>query len=238
MVTDATDKKKPLEELAGRTDSCLACALGDGRTRLVFGDGSPGARLMFVGEAPGYHEDQQGLPFVGQAGQLLARMLERIGLTRPDVYITNVIKCRPPGNRDPLPAEIEACRGVLEQQIAIIRPAVICSLGNFATKLLSGKPDGISRVHGQPQPLPGHEGITLYPVFHPAAALYTPSNVRLLEEDFDRLAGLLGLERRPVAEADDEALPAAAPEEQPDPEEPVESSAGGGAAEPGQMNLF
>lgn len=238
MVTDATEKKNQLEELARSTESCLDCALGGGRTRLVFGDGSPDARLVFVGEAPGYHEDQQGLPFVGQAGQLLSRLLERIGLTRQDVYITNVIKCRPPGNRDPQTAEIEACRGVLERQIDIIRPRVVCSLGNFATRLLSGKPDGISRVHGEPQPLPGHESVTLYPVFHPAAALYTPANVRLLEEDFDRLPGLLGAERQTEPQVNDETSPEPEAEEPPSPEGAVESPAAGGTPDAGQMNLF
>lgn len=238
-MTDATEKKERLDGLARQTGECLDCELAGGRTRLVFGDGNPDARLMFVGEAPGYHEDQQGLPFVGQAGKLLARMLKRIGMTREDVFITNVIKCRPPGNRDPLPAEIEACQGVLERQIEIIRPTVICSLGNFATRLLSGQPDGISRVHGQPRPLPGHEdSIILYPVFHPAAALYTPATVTALEEDFDRLPTLLGEKRQPEAQVEDETPPSPEPEQPPNPEETVESSAGGGAPEPGQMNLF
>lgn len=148
---------------------------------------------MFVGEAPGYHEDQQGIPFVGQAGKLLEKLLARIGLSREEVYIANVLKCRPPDNRDPQTAEIELCRVFLEEQISIIEPLVVCSLGNFATKLLTGLPDGISRVHGNPQEMPGHSGMKLFPVYHPAAALYTPSNLRSLEADFDKLPALLGL---------------------------------------------
>ena len=130
---------------------CERCALAAGRTQVVFGSGSPDADLMFVGEAPGFHEDKQGVPFVGAAGQLLSKLLAGIGLTRDDVYIGNVLKCRPPGNRDPLPEEIQACEGHLFKQIELIEPKVVATLGNFATKLLSGKPTGITRVHGQEQ---------------------------------------------------------------------------------------
>ena len=130
---------------------CERCALAATRTQVVFGSGSPNADLMFVGEAPGFHEDKQGVPFVGAAGQLLSKLLAGIGLTRDDVYIANVLKCRPPGNRDPQPGEIEACEAHLFKQIELIRPKVVATLGNFATKLLSGKPDGITRVHGVPQ---------------------------------------------------------------------------------------
>lgn len=179
-----------LAALKGEAGACTACALHEGRTNSVFGAGNPQARLMFVGEAPGYHEDRLGEPFVGQAGKLLDRLLERIGLSRADVYIANVLKCRPPNNRDPQTDEIDCCRGFLERQISLISPVVICTLGNFSTKLLSGRPDGISRVHGQPQPMPGSD-VRLYPVYHPAAALYTPANLKVLEEDFDRLAGIL-----------------------------------------------
>lgn len=147
---------------------------------------------MFVGEAPGYHEDQQGVPFVGQAGKLLEKLLARIGMNRSDVFIANVLKCRPPDNRDPLAEEIDRCRNFLEEQIRIIQPLVICTLGNFATKLLTGSTEGISRVHGRPQDMPEHEGTCLFPVYHPAAALYTPSNLKSLEDDFDRLPALLG----------------------------------------------
>ena len=131
--------------------NCTRCALAQGRTQVVFGAGDPNADLMFVGEAPGFHEDQQGVPFVGQAGKLLERLLAGIGLERRDVYIANVIKCRPPGNRDPQPEEIEACESFLFRQVELIQPRVVATLGNFATKLLSGKPTGITRVHGQEQ---------------------------------------------------------------------------------------
>ena len=137
---------------------------------------------MFVGEAPGFHEDKQGYPFVGSAGKLLDGLLEGIGLTRNDVYIANVLKCRPPGNRDPQPDEIEACEAHLFHQIELIEPKLIATLGNFATKLLSGKPHGITRVHGRP----------LFPIYHPAAALYTPAMLKTLEEDFARIPALLG----------------------------------------------
>src|SRR5436190_17370983 len=130
---------------------------------------------MFVGEAPGFHEDQQGKPFVGQAGKLLDKLLAGIGLSREEVYIANVLKCRPPGNRDPLPDEIEACESHLWRQIELIRPRVVATLGNFATKLLSGRPTGITRVHGQEQEVTlGGRRVLLYPIYHPAAALYTP----------------------------------------------------------------
>lgn len=191
-VDNTISAAERLEELLKQVEACQRCELGKTRTNAVLGSGSAESRLMFVGEAPGYHEDQQGIPFVGQAGKLLDKLLGRIGLTRSDVYVANVLKCRPPDNRDPLTAEIETCRPFLEEQISIIRPRVICTLGNFSTKLLSGKPDGISRIHGRPQEMPGHEGILLFPVYHPAAALYTPSNLKALEADFDQLPALLG----------------------------------------------
>ncbi len=159
---------------------------------MVFGVGDPSADLMFVGEAPGFHEDKQGYPFVGQAGKLLDKLLGGIGLTRDNVYIANVIKCRPPGNRDPQPDEIEACESHLFKQIELIEPKLIATLGNFATKLLSGKPHGITRVHGHPQEATlGGRAVTLYPIYHPAAALYTPAMLRTLEDDFRRIPGLL-----------------------------------------------
>jgi uracil-DNA glycosylase family 4 len=159
----------------------------------VFGSGSPDADVMFVGEAPGFHEDKQGVPFVGAAGQLLGKLLAGIDMTRDDVFVANVLKCRPPGNRDPQPEEIVACEGHLFRQIALIRPKVICTLGNFATKLLSGKPDGITRVHGREQEVVlGGTSVLLYPIFHPAAALYTPRMLDVLQADFQRLPELLG----------------------------------------------
>jgi len=166
----------------------------------VFGSGSPDADLMFVGEAPGFHEDKQGVPFVGAAGKLLEQLLAGIGLARGDVYIANVLKCRPPGNRDPLPEEIEACESHLWRQIDLIRPRVVATLGNFATKLLSGKPTGITRVHGQEQETTlGGRRVLLYPLYHPAAALYTPRMLEVLQSDFRRLPELLGRDLEPVA---------------------------------------
>jgi DNA polymerase len=155
---------------------------------------------MFVGEAPGFHEDKQGLPFVGQAGKLLERLLAGIGLRREDVYICNTLKCRPPGNRDPQPDEIEACEPHLFRQIELIEPVVIATLGNFATKLLSGRPLGITRVHGREQEaVLGGRKVLLYPLYHPAAALYTPAMLKVLESDFARLPELLGRELAPPA---------------------------------------
>ena len=214
-VSDAPARAAELGRLADEWRGCTKCALASSRTQVVVGTGDPDSDLMFVGEAPGFHEDKQGAPFVGQAGKVLERLLGTIGLTRPEVYIANVLKCRPPGNRDPQPEEIEACEGHLFAQVELIRPKVICTLGNFATKLLSGRPLGITRVHGQEQELTiAGRSVLLYPIYHPAAALYTPAMLKVLEADFARLPGLLGaaVEPAPV-----EALPepaAAAPAEQ------------------------
>jgi uracil-DNA glycosylase family 4 len=192
---EALSRREALATYAAGTAGCTRCRLASGRTQVVFGVGDPNADLMFVGEAPGFHEDQQGYPFVGQAGKLLDRLLEGIGLSREQVYIANVIKCRPPGNRDPQPDEIEACEAHLFRQLELIRPKVVATLGNFATKLLSGKSYGITRVHGRPQEttLRGRE-VILYPLYHPAAALDTPAMLRTLEDDFARLPGLLAAE--------------------------------------------
>jgi uracil-DNA glycosylase family 4 len=189
---DAVERAAALREYADQTAICTTCALAKGRTQVVFGSGSPNAGLMFVGEAPGFHEDQQGVPFVGQAGKLLDTLLGGIGLTRADVFVANVLKCRPPGNRDPLPEEIAACEPHLFRQIELIQPKLVATLGNFATKLLSGKPAGITRVHGYEQEVTlGARTVLLYPIFHPAAALYTPSMLKVLEEDFARIPALL-----------------------------------------------
>jgi uracil-DNA glycosylase family 4 len=177
------------DEVAG----CVRCRLSRGRTQVVFGAGNPHAELMFVGEAPGFHEDKQGLPFVGQAGKLLDKLLAEIGMQRSDVFVANVLKCRPPGNRNPQPDEIEACESHLFRQIELIEPVVVATLGNFATKLLSGRPLGITRVHGQEQETTiGGRSVLLYPLYHPAAALYTPSMLSILAADFARLPQLLG----------------------------------------------
>jgi uracil-DNA glycosylase len=192
-VPPATDDViAALGDLRQEVERCSSCVLAETRTRAVFGEGDAGADLMFVGEAPGYHEDQQGRPFVGQAGKLLEQLLASVGMTREQVYIANVLKSRPPNNRDPRPEEIDACRPYLWRQIEIIRPKVICTLGNFATKLLSGDQRGITKVHGQPRAaeIAGHS-LYLYPIFHPAAALYTPANLATLKQDFLRLPELL-----------------------------------------------
>ncbi|HET7571983.1 MAG TPA: uracil-DNA glycosylase [Gaiellaceae bacterium] len=206
----------PLGAYADSIAGCTRCRLAQGRTQVVFGAGNPDADLLFVGEAPGFHEDKQGVPFVGQAGKLLAGLLEGVGLRREDVYIANVLKCRPPGNRDPQPDEIEACEPHLFRQIELIQPRVIATLGNFATKLLSGSPVGITRVHGQERPLTiAGRSVLLYPLYHPAAALYTPAMLKVLESDFARLPELLGVAAAPAPVA---AVPA-------DPEPAVEAPA-------------
>jgi len=190
--TEAISRSTGLAAYATETAACTRCRLSQGRTQVVFGVGDANSDLMFVGEAPGFHEDKQGYPFVGQAGKLLDKLLEGIGLTRPQVYIANVIKCRPPGNRDPQPDEIEACERHLFRQIELIEPKLIATLGNFATKLLSGKQYGITRVHGRPQEATlGGRTVTLYPLYHPAAALYTPAMLKTLEEDFARIPELI-----------------------------------------------
>ena len=159
---------RTLQEAAHEASTCTKCRLAGGRTQVVYGTGNADADLMFIGEGPGYYEDKQGEPFVGAAGQLLNRMLEEIGVRRSDVYIANVIKCRPPGNRDPLPEEVDACTPWLREQIALIEPRVIVTLGNFATRFMLDKPVSISRVRGQRFP---QEGRTIIPTFHPAAIL-------------------------------------------------------------------
>jgi DNA polymerase len=191
-VSDVVDRASALRAHADETAGCMRCVLAGGRTQVVFGAGNPNADLMFVGEAPGFHEDQQGIPFVGQAGRLLDTLLGGIGLERSDVYIANVLKCRPPGNRDPMPEEIASCEPHLFRQIELIQPSLVATLGNFATKLLSGKPLGITRVHGQPQEVAlGASRVLLYPLYHPAAALYTPSMLEVLKQDFARIPALL-----------------------------------------------
>jgi uracil-DNA glycosylase family 4 len=201
---DAADtseaRRAELVSLYNAVCSCTSCPLAETRTQAVFGAGNANAELMFVGEAPGFHEDQQGIPFVGAAGKLLERLLGEIGLSREDVFIGNVLKCRPPGNRDPQPGEIEACQGHLFRQIELIQPRIVATLGNFATKLLSGNPAGITRVHGARQSVRlGNSEVVLYPIYHPAAALYTRAMLGVLEEDFARLPQLLGRESAPAS---------------------------------------
>src|SRR5438093_4959370 len=191
-MDDAADRATRLEELKQEASGCTRCRLAQTRTQVVFGVGNPDAELMFVGEAPGFHEDKQGFPFVGQAGQLLDQLLGGIGLRRDLVFVANVLKCRPPGNRDPMPDEIEACESHLFRQVELIEPKVVATLGNFSTKLLSGKQLGITRVHGQEQEVTlGGRRVLLYPLYHPAAALYTPAMLQVLEEDFRRIPALI-----------------------------------------------
>ncbi len=168
------------------------------RKSVVFGAGNANAELMFVGEAPGASEDEQGLPFVGRAGKLLETLLKEIGMERKDVFIANVLKCRPPGNRDPLPLEIENCREYLYRQVELIQPRVICSLGNFSTKLLGTIRQGSRACTANLQELTlGRRTVRLYPIFHPAAALYTPRMLETLREDFARLPELLAQSEPP-----------------------------------------
>ncbi|HEX9482565.1 MAG TPA: uracil-DNA glycosylase, partial [Solirubrobacteraceae bacterium] len=172
----AAERREALKQLLMQARSCTRCAeLAATRKSVVFGSGNADADLMFVGEAPGASEDEQGLPFVGRAGKLLSQLLEEIGLLRDDVFIVNTLKCRPPGNRDPQPIEIDNCHEYLLRQVELIEPSVICSLGNFSTKLLRSDPTGITRLHGQPEVIEiGSRAVRLHPIYHPAAALYTP----------------------------------------------------------------
>jgi DNA polymerase len=226
MGRPAAERREQLIELYREVQQCRRCPLYATRTNAVFGSGNADADLMFVGEAPGFHEDQQGKPFVGAAGKLLDKLLEEIGLSREDVFIANVLKSRPPGNRDPQPEEIEACKPYLWKQIELIEPLVICTLGNFSTKLLTRRQDGITRVHGKPQDhvisgLP----IRIYPIYHPAAGLRSTAMLETLRQDFQQLPELLAAAR-----------PEPEPEQEAEPEEP-----GGGSAEPvaaSQLGLF
>jgi DNA polymerase len=180
---------------------CVRCQLHETRTTVVFGAGNADADLMFVGEAPGANEDRLGLPFVGQAGKLLDKLLGEIGMQRADVFIANVLKCRPPGNRDPHPKEIESCQDYLHRQIELIEPVMICTLGNFSTKLLRADSMGISRLHGQEEVrVIGPRAVRLYPLYHPAAALYTPSTLEMLRADFHRIPDVLALGTPPQPE--------------------------------------
>jgi DNA polymerase len=191
-MDDAAARRERLVEVYREASQCTRCPLHETRTKVVFGNGNSDADLMFVGEAPGAEEDRQGLPFVGRAGSLLTQLLNEIGIGREDVFVTNVLKSRPPGNRDPQPAEIEACRPYLETQVELIQPRVIATLGNFATRLLTGNPAGITKVRGAPQVHTlGGRPVFLLPLFHPAAALRTPSLAEVLRQDFRTLPDLL-----------------------------------------------
>jgi uracil-DNA glycosylase family 4 len=197
---------KTLQELGHEASSCTRCRLASGRTQVVFGVGNPDAGVMFIGEGPGYYEDKQGEPFVGAAGQLLTRLLGEIGLRREDVYICNVVKCRPPGNRDPLPDEIESCRPYLAGQIENVSPRIVITLGNFATRVILDKQVSISRVRGQRFTV---EGRTVIPTFHPAAVLHgggeAGSQMAGLRSDFQTIRQILE-EPVPVGAGSEEQL--------------------------------
>lgn len=186
----------PLDELREQVGDCHQCPLADGRTNVVFGEGDAHARVLIVGEAPGKNEDLQGRPFVGAAGKLLDELLAVAGLAREDVFIANVLKCRPPGNRDPRPEEIELCTPYLREQTRSIDPEVIVTLGNFSTKFILKTEVGITRLHGHVQQAGRFK---VFPIYHPAAALYDPTKRAALEDDFATLGELLGT--RPRAEA-------------------------------------
>ena len=198
MSAGSEQRREQLIALYREVSECTRCRLHEGRTKAVFGAGNADADLMFIGEAPGAEEDRQGLPFVGRAGQLLNTLLEEIGMKREDAFIANVLKSRPPGNRDPQPDEIEACWPYLERQINLVQPRVIATLGNFATKKITGSQTGITRVRGTPQVHSlGGRTVFVFPLLHPAAALRTPSLVDTLREDFAKLPSLL---REPLPE--------------------------------------
>ena len=182
----------PLEEIRAQVAGCTRCPLHEGRTNVVFGEGNPQARVLIVGEAPGKNEDLQGRPFVGAAGKYLDELLAIAGLEREDVFIANVLKCRPPGNRDPRPEEIQACTPFLREQTRTISPEYIVTLGNFSTKFILKTDTGITRLHGKPTK---DCNFTAFSIFHPAAALYDRSKRVALEEDFATLGRLLGNEQ-------------------------------------------
>jgi uracil-DNA glycosylase family 4 len=176
-----------LTDLYDQIRVCQKCILAQGRTNAVPGEGPASAAIMFIGEGPGFHEDRLGRPFVGAAGKFLEELLAKIGLKREDVYIANVVKCRPPGNRDPQPEEIEACRPYLDKQIETVRPRLVATLGRFSMqRYFPGA--SISRIHGQPKRV---GSVIYYPMFHPAAALHQPRWRTLVEEDFARMPELL-----------------------------------------------
>jgi uracil-DNA glycosylase len=190
---------RTLEEAALDASTCTKCRLAEGRTQVVYGVGDANADLMFIGEAPGFHEDKQGEPFVGAAGQLLNQLLSEIDVPREAVYINNVILCRPPGNRDPFPDELEACQPWLDERVAIIDPAVMVTLGNWATRYILGRQISISRVRGQRFPWNGR---TVIPTFHPAAVLHgggqASSQMTALRADFQEIRAALAERPQPA----------------------------------------
>ena len=182
------DKREKLKSFFYKIKECQECELHEGRTRFVFGSGNAAAELMFVGEAPGKNEDLQGLPFVGRAGKILDDLLGSIDMNRKEVFIANVLKCRPPGNRDPKIDEISTCKEYLFEQIDIIDPKVICTLGKYSTQLILDTSHGITGLRGK---VFNRDGRTILPINHPAAVLYTPSRIEILQKDFMRIKDLL-----------------------------------------------
>ncbi|MGQ0612259.1 MAG: uracil-DNA glycosylase [Planctomycetaceae bacterium] len=190
--TSRADPARDLEAVSLEAKACRRCGLCETRTQVVFGEGNPSAQLMFVGEAPGQEEDEQGRPFVGRAGRLLNDMIRGMGLQREEVYICNVLKCRPPGNRAPGPDEVESCRPFLRRQIDAVAPKVLCALGSHATRALLGRSEGITKLRGKVFP---ELGTRIVPTFHPAYLLRNPAAKREAWEDLKLVLGLLG---RPV----------------------------------------
>lgn len=191
-TTEPKERREQLVELFREAERCTKCPLHENRSTVVFGAGNADADLMFVGEAPGAEEDRMGMPFVGRSGGVLDQLLNGIGISRDDVFIANVVKCRPPDNRNPSAAEIRTCSPYLERQVELVQPRLICTLGNFATKLLSADKSGITKVHGRVAAATiGSREVSLYPMFHPAAALRSPSYADGLREDFQRIPSLL-----------------------------------------------
>lgn len=242
-------RRTELGALQERARACVRCPqLAANRTTVVFGAGNPDADVLFVGEAPGQNEDRQGLPLVGSPGRLIFELLAELGIPREDVYIANVLKCRTPNNRDALAEEIAHCREYLDAQVELIRPRVVCSLGNFATKVLRGDPTGIKRLHGQDELLTiGGRTVRLLPLLHPAAALYQAANLDFLRADLAKLPGLLALPVPPQPEPTaPEAASADERERSDDPGDATATAAGtqgGASSDPGepddpQLGLF
>jgi uracil-DNA glycosylase len=242
-VPTAAERREELKAVYEQASACTKCPqLAATRRSVVFGSGNADADLMFVGEAPGGREDETGLPFVGQAGKLLDKLLAEIGFGRADVFVANTLKCRPPQNRDPLPQEIDACQDYLFRQLELIQPRVVCTLGNFATKLLrADTATGITRLHGREEIRRiGPRTVRLYPLYHPAAALYTPSMIETLRSDFARIPELLALPVPDQPEPDEADLVVPEPElvSEPAPEpEPVPAQVLEPEREPDSLQL-
>ena len=213
MSDDASARRERLVEVYRQASGCTLCPLARTRTNVVFGAGDADADLMFIGEAPGAEEDRRGLPFVGRAGGLLDELLAGIGLGREDVFIANTLKCRPPGNRDPEPVELDSCRPYLLQQVELIQPTVIATLGNFATKLITADQTGITRVRGKPQTHTlGERTVRVFPILHPAAILRNPGMRPTMEEGLRRARRAVERPAAPAGRGDPAGARAAAPD--------------------------